>query len=114
MTTPVQASPSALAFKALTSTFLTADSPDPSDMLVNFITTVLGPSIIVCEVTASAIDYSFISPRKSMALYSALPFGGSAFLELDLVVTQASFSGVFGSSGMNFPALVLALFLSAI
>jgi hypothetical protein len=49
-----------------------------------------------------------------MALYSALPFGGSAFLELDLVVTQASFSGVFGSSGINFPALVLALFLSAI
>ena len=38
---------------AETSTFFTADSPVPSDALVNFNTATLSPSWIVCEVTVS-------------------------------------------------------------
>ena len=35
-----------------------ASSPEPSETFVNFITAVCGPSIKVCEVTASAINFS--------------------------------------------------------
>ena len=58
MTTSLHATPSKLLARAETSTFFTADSPLPSETLVNFITACLGPSISVCEVTASAISTS--------------------------------------------------------
>ena len=79
----------------------------------------------------AAMFYSFISPLKSIALYCALPLGGSADVEDLLVedlfftkvpsgeisasVIQASLTlGVSGSSEINFPDAVLALFLLAI
>jgi hypothetical protein len=56
--TEEQALPLLSDFKADTSTFLTEDSPVPSDSLVNLRMASLSPSCMVCEVTVSAIIYS--------------------------------------------------------